>query len=237
MTGIWQGMGKQPMMGGHSSVMLSRLMDYHLLYCSIPHISSYTSYTFFVQCQVLREQLWKSTLAKPGGGEAPREGVAYTSALPTSTLSCDSGGYPLSLLKVGLGGILACIQQIVIGSSILSNLSLNVERTIIMQSNHEVFAVLSVAYNHSIELYSIRSTATLDLLLIISLANRIACMFGLFVLMRQSLNTCIECVAVFRVMGTVKAWQETMYLSWTINTIATCYIIVIWLRSRQPMHL
>ena len=39
MPEIWQGMGKQPTMGGHSSAMLSRLMDCNLLYCSILHIS------------------------------------------------------------------------------------------------------------------------------------------------------------------------------------------------------
>ena len=31
-----KGVGKQRMMGGHSSVMLDRLMDYHLSYHSIP---------------------------------------------------------------------------------------------------------------------------------------------------------------------------------------------------------
>ena len=50
----------------------------------------------------------QSTLAEPGGGEAS------SSALSTLTLSCDSGGYPLSLLEVCFGGMLACIQQIVI---------------------------------------------------------------------------------------------------------------------------
>ena len=65
----------------------------------------------------------QSTLAEPGGSKAPRGGKASSSALPTSTLSCDSGGYPLSLLEVHLGGMLACIQQIVIGSSMLSKLT------------------------------------------------------------------------------------------------------------------
>ena len=54
--------------------------------------------------------MW-STLVEPGGGEAARGGETSSSALPTSTLSCDSGGYPLSLLEVCLGGMLACIQQ------------------------------------------------------------------------------------------------------------------------------
>ena len=54
----------------------------------------------------------------PGGGEAS------SSTLPTLTLSCDLGRYPLSLLEDCLGGMLACMQQIVIGSSILSKLIL-----------------------------------------------------------------------------------------------------------------
>jgi len=48
--------------------------------------------------------LSQSTLAEAGGGEAPRGGKASPSVLPTSTLSCDSGGYPLSLLEVHLPG-------------------------------------------------------------------------------------------------------------------------------------
>ena len=43
----------------------------------------------------------QSTLAEPGGGEAS------SSALSNSTLSCDSSGYPLSLLEVRLG---ACLR-------------------------------------------------------------------------------------------------------------------------------
>ena len=51
-------MGKQPMMGGHSSVMLSRLMDCYVFYRSIP--PGYMYCTFFIytsaQCQVLIER-------------------------------------------------------------------------------------------------------------------------------------------------------------------------------------
>ena len=39
------------------------------------------------------------SLAKPGGGETSRE-----SALPTSLLSCPSGGWPLNLLEVRIVG-------------------------------------------------------------------------------------------------------------------------------------
>ena len=39
-------MGEQPMMGGHSSAMLSRLMDCHVFYHSIP--PGYTYCTFFM---------------------------------------------------------------------------------------------------------------------------------------------------------------------------------------------
>ena len=56
-----QVVSKQLVMGGHSYVMLSGLMDSHLLYPSIPHTSWKISYIFCtlftsILCQALKEQ-------------------------------------------------------------------------------------------------------------------------------------------------------------------------------------
>jgi len=82
---------------GHVPVYTS---DHLLMLCHAVHFTVYTIYTQISRaryCQVHSElHTILSTLAEPGRGEAS------SSVLPTLTLSCDLGGYPLSVLEVHL---------------------------------------------------------------------------------------------------------------------------------------